>query len=85
MEKMFLSVFLPLWSVELSRLRLKERESSVQTKENSSNQTSSENFSPGYAPEGKVLLLTATKAGKEIVLRCCPKAKRLGVSTGMNL
>ncbi len=85
MKKMFLSVFLPLWSVELSRLRLKERESSVQNKENLSNQTSSQNFSPGYAPEGKVLLLTAAKAGKEIVLRCCPKAKRLGVSTGMNL
>jgi len=92
MEKMFLSVFLPLWSVELSRLRLKERENSVHLSRtessspgNSPSKTSSEDFSPGYAPEGKVLLLTVTKAGKEIVIRCCPKAKRLGVSTGMNL
>jgi len=80
MKKLFLSVFLPLWSVELNRLRTRERESNVRS-ENSEKQ----NFRTGHGPEGKVLLLTTTKAGKEIVLRCCPKAKRLGVSTGMNL
>ncbi len=67
MQKLYLSVFLPLWSVELAKLDILKEESGL------------------GESNGKALLITSEKNGKEIVVRCCTKAKRLGVSHGMNL
>ena len=66
MQKLFLSIFLPLWSVELARLDIARQE-------------------VAQSWRSKAVLLSGEKRGKEIVVRCCTKAKKLGVSSGMNL